>query len=143
MFHNVPICERQLWVICRKTQSEHNAAAVPQNADICIAARQISGGPRSPDGLPLRQEFSALPSHNCHGGGRSGTEKMGSSRLSMSQRAALRHVERAARRAEAVARARIAGLLARSACDPDKYAQALECVRTLARVVLHFHPDRF
>src|SRR5262249_17977496 len=31
-------------------------------------------------GLSLRQEFSALPSHNCHGGGRSGTEKMGQNR---------------------------------------------------------------
>lgn len=65
------------------------------------------------------------------------------SRLSASQRAALRHVEAAARRVEATDRARIADLLARAGCDPDNYARALECVRVHARIALHFHPDRF
>jgi len=65
------------------------------------------------------------------------------SRLSASQRAALRHVEATARRAEAADRARIVDLLARAGCDPDDYVRALECVREHARVVLHFHPDRF
>jgi hypothetical protein len=65
------------------------------------------------------------------------------SNLSASQRAALDHIETTARRAESAARARIADLLARSGCDPEEYARALECVRAHARVVLHFHPDRF
>jgi hypothetical protein len=64
------------------------------------------------------------------------------SRLSASQRVALRHVEVAARRAEVAHRTRIADLLARGGCDPDDYVRALECVRGHARVVLHFHPDR-
>jgi len=62
--------------------------------------------------------------------------------LSASQRVALRHVEAAARRAEAADRARIADLLAPAGCDFDDYARALECVRGHARIVLHFHPDR-
>src|SRR5262252_3302611 len=63
--------------------------------------------------------------------------------LSASQRVALRHVEAAARRAEFADRARIADLLARAGSDLDDYARALECVRVHARIVLHFHPDRF
>jgi hypothetical protein len=63
--------------------------------------------------------------------------------LSPSQRAALCHVEVIAREAEAVARARIANLLDRTGCDPGDYVRALDCVRMHARVVLHFHPDRF
>jgi len=65
------------------------------------------------------------------------------SSLSASQRAALRHVEATARRTETADHARIVDLLARAACDPDDYFRALECVRVHARVVLHFHPDRF
>jgi hypothetical protein len=65
------------------------------------------------------------------------------SRLSAPQRVALRHVEAAARRAEVVDRARIADLLARAGSDLDDYGRALECVRGHARIVLHFHPDRF
>src|SRR5262245_34359437 len=63
--------------------------------------------------------------------------------LSASQRVALSHVEAAARRAEAADRARIADLLAPAGCDLDDYARALESVRGHARIVLHFHPDRF
>jgi hypothetical protein len=44
---------------------------------------------------------------------------------------------------KAGARARIADRLSRSGCDGDDYAGALECISTDARVVLHFHPDRF
>jgi hypothetical protein len=63
--------------------------------------------------------------------------------LSPSQRAALCHVEVIARKAEAAARARIADLLDRTGYDPGDYVRALDCVRMHARVVLHFHPDRF
>jgi hypothetical protein len=63
--------------------------------------------------------------------------------LSMSQRTALRHVEAIARRAEAANRGRISDMLTRAGCDCDGYARALECVRSHARIVLHFHPDRF
>jgi hypothetical protein len=64
-------------------------------------------------------------------------------RLSMCQRAALRHVEAIACRAEAADRGRIGDMLTRAGCDCDDYARALECVRSHARIVLHFHPDRF
>ena len=65
------------------------------------------------------------------------------SRLSASQRVALRHVEAAARRTEVADRTRIADLLARAGCESDDYALALKGVRGHARIVLHFHPDRF
>jgi hypothetical protein len=63
--------------------------------------------------------------------------------LSASQRVALRHVEAAARRAEVADRPRIADLLARAGCESDDYVRALEDARRHARIVLHFHPDRF
>jgi tagatose-1,6-bisphosphate aldolase len=47
------------------------------------------------------------------------------SRLSVSQRGALRHVGAAARRAEAADRTRIADLLARAGYEFDDYARAL------------------
>ena len=65
------------------------------------------------------------------------------SRLSLVQRAALSHVEGVVRREEVGARARVSGLLTRAACAPDRYRKAMECVRAHARVVVHFHPDRF
>jgi hypothetical protein len=65
------------------------------------------------------------------------------SRLSMCQRAALRHVEAIACRAEAADRGRTGDMLTRAGCDCDDYARALQCVRSHARIVLHFHPDRF
>jgi hypothetical protein len=64
------------------------------------------------------------------------------SRLSASQRGALRRVEAAACRAEVADSTRIADLLARAGCESDDYARALEDVRGHARIVLHFHPDR-
>jgi len=65
------------------------------------------------------------------------------STLSTSQWVALRHVAAIVRGSEAGARSQIADMLARSSSDPDEYARALECIRLHARVVLHFHPDRF
>jgi hypothetical protein len=50
--------------------------------------------------------------------------------LSGSQRAALRHVEAIARRAEAADRARIADMLRHAGCGSDDYARAQENVRT-------------
>jgi len=65
------------------------------------------------------------------------------SRLSLVQRAALSHVEGVVRREGVGACARVSGLLTRAACAPDRYRKAMECVRAHARVVVHFHPDRF
>jgi hypothetical protein len=65
------------------------------------------------------------------------------SRLLTPQLAALHHVEAVARQAQGGARARITDVLARAGCHPHQYVQALECVREHARIVLHFHPDRF
>jgi Protein of unknown function (DUF3626) len=64
-------------------------------------------------------------------------------RLSAAQRAALRHVEAVARLGEVTARARVADLLQRAGCAGDTYGVAMDCVRLHARVVVHFHPDRF
>jgi Protein of unknown function (DUF3626) len=47
------------------------------------------------------------------------------------------------RREEVGARARVSAFLTRAGCAPDNYSEAMECVRLHARVVLHFHPDRF
>jgi hypothetical protein len=44
---------------------------------------------------------------------------------------------------EVTARARVADLLQRARCADDNYGEATECVRLHARVVVHFHPDRF
>jgi hypothetical protein len=62
--------------------------------------------------------------------------------LSKAQRAALRHVERSVRGGEVAARQRITDILLRAACPIEAFNAAMECVRTHARVVLHFHPDR-
>jgi hypothetical protein len=63
--------------------------------------------------------------------------------LSLSQRAALGYVATTGGRSDVAARARIADLLVRSGCHPDEYVRTLECIHRHARVVLHFHPDRF
>jgi Protein of unknown function (DUF3626) len=44
---------------------------------------------------------------------------------------------------EVAARARVSDFLKRAGCAADKYGEAMECVRLHARVVVHFHPDRF
>jgi hypothetical protein len=63
-------------------------------------------------------------------------------RLSPAQRAALCHVEDVARRGEVDLLPRVTELLQRAGCAADTYAEAMECVRVHARVVVHFHPDR-
>lgn len=62
--------------------------------------------------------------------------------LSSSQRAALTHVELVVRRHQRAARARIIEGLHRAGCSAEAFDNAFVCVRTHARVVLHFHPDR-
>lgn len=64
-------------------------------------------------------------------------------RLSCAQRAALSHVEAVVRRQEAAVRPRLVGILSRAGCATDTYDEAMKCVRLNARVVIHFHPDRF
>lgn len=58
------------------------------------------------------------------------------------QSEALTHVMRIARAQESSAQARLSGLLTRTHCDPDLLKAALERVQTVARVAVHFHPDR-
>ena len=64
------------------------------------------------------------------------------SRLSLSQRMALAHVADLVRRQQPDARARIIESLHRAGCSVEAFDSALECVRSHARVVIHFHPDR-
>jgi hypothetical protein len=64
-------------------------------------------------------------------------------RLSAVQRAALRHVEDVVRLGEVAARPCVMNLLQRAGCAADIFDDAMECVRLHARVVVHFHPDRF
>jgi hypothetical protein len=63
-------------------------------------------------------------------------------RLSLAQRAALRHVEDVVGREEAAVHPRLTDLLQRGGCAADGYGEAMEYVREHARVVVHFHPDR-
>ena len=64
-------------------------------------------------------------------------------RLSLAQRATLRHVEDVVCREEAAVHSRLTDLLQRAGCAPDAYSEAMESVLEHARVVVHFHPDRF
>ena len=63
--------------------------------------------------------------------------------LSAAQSAALQHVDAAARGREAAALSTIAGIFERAGCGPARYRDAMESIRQHARVVLHFHPDRY
>jgi uncharacterized protein DUF3626 len=63
-------------------------------------------------------------------------------RLSPSQAAALRHVERLIQAEEPAARHRVDRILRGAGIHPEAYEHALECVRGQARIALHFHPDR-
>lgn len=63
--------------------------------------------------------------------------------LSAAQIAALGHVEATARDKEAAALLSIAGILERAGYGLETYSEAIDCVRQHARIVLHFHPDRF
>jgi hypothetical protein len=64
-------------------------------------------------------------------------------RLSASQRAALIHVLDLVRQQEGLSRPQIAEVLRRAGCGAARYGEAMECVQAHARVVIHFHPDRF
>lgn len=63
--------------------------------------------------------------------------------LSAAQSAALRHVETTARNRDAAAVLSITGIFERAGYGLDDYSEAIESVRQHARIVLHFHPDRF
>ena len=63
-------------------------------------------------------------------------------RLSPAQRAAMRHVGDEVGRREVGALARVNALLQRAGCAADTFSEAVEYVRTHARFVIHFHPDR-
>jgi hypothetical protein len=66
----------------------------------------------------------------------------GLARLSPAQYAALRHVDYMVRQREVAVRPRVTALLQRAGCTAHTYAEAMDCVRVHARVVIHFHPDR-
>lgn len=63
--------------------------------------------------------------------------------LSAAQSAALRHVESTADIREAAALLSITGIFERAGYGLDPYHDAIELIRKHARIVLHFHPDRF
>jgi len=63
--------------------------------------------------------------------------------LSPAQAAALRHVDAVARDREATALLSIAAIFKRAGFALDTYREAMELVRQHARIVAHFHPDRF
>jgi hypothetical protein len=63
--------------------------------------------------------------------------------LSPAQAAALVHVDAIARDKEAAALLSITGICKRAGLAPDRYHEAMELVRRHARIVAHFHPDRF
>jgi hypothetical protein len=65
------------------------------------------------------------------------------SRLSQAQRAALTHVVGLARRQQNVSRSSISEVLDRAGTNGAAYGAAMESVHVHARVVIHFHPDRF
>ena len=65
------------------------------------------------------------------------------SRLFASHRVALTHVLDLLRHQEAVSSSYIAAVLDRTGSEIAGYDEAMECVRVHARVVIHFHPDRF
>lgn len=63
--------------------------------------------------------------------------------LSPAQAAALRHVDAIARDKEATALMSITAICIRAGVTLDTYKEAMELVRQHARIVAHFHPDRF
>jgi hypothetical protein len=63
-------------------------------------------------------------------------------RLSLAQRAALRHVQDVVGREGAAVHPRLTDLLQRGGCAADGYSEATEYVWDHARVVVHFHSDR-
>ena len=65
------------------------------------------------------------------------------SRLSEAQRAALTHVADLVRQQQSVSRSYISEVLHRAGTNVATYGAAMESVHAHARVVIHFHPDRF
>jgi hypothetical protein len=65
------------------------------------------------------------------------------SRLSEAQRAALTHVAGLVRQQQSVSRSYLSEVLHRAGTNAAAYGTAMESVHAHARVVLHFHPDRF
>ena len=65
------------------------------------------------------------------------------SRLSEAQRAALTHVVDLVRQQQSVSRSYLSEVLHRAGTNVAAYGAAMESVHAHARVVLHFHPDRF
>ena len=63
--------------------------------------------------------------------------------LSMAQRAALRTVEEIASRLEPDAYRRLTADLQGCGCTEEIFEEAMKSIRAHARVVVHFHPDRF
>lgn len=63
--------------------------------------------------------------------------------LSPAQRAALRHVEAVVRANQPAALRLLAAILSRTDSKIDDYNEAMEYIALHARVVVHFHPDRF
>lgn len=63
--------------------------------------------------------------------------------LSSAQVAALRHVEAVARSNNPAPLLSIATIFQRAGFAVDTYREAMELVRKHARIVVHFHPDRF
>ena len=63
--------------------------------------------------------------------------------LSAAQSAALSHIEATSRQREDSAIVSIAGIFERAGYGLEDYSEAIELVRQHARIVLHFHPDRF
>jgi hypothetical protein len=63
--------------------------------------------------------------------------------LSAAQGAALSFAESTARRRGVAARDRLSVILQTAGCEPQALEAALASVRSHARVVLHFHPDRY
>jgi hypothetical protein len=64
-------------------------------------------------------------------------------RLSSVQSSALQHIQAAASEWSAVALDSIAGIFERKAYAVEHYFDAIEVMKSHARIVLHFHPDRF
>ena len=63
--------------------------------------------------------------------------------LSAAQFAALSHLEAKARDGESAALTSIAAISTRAGHSLPDYTEAIESLRQHARIVLHFHPDRF
>ena len=63
--------------------------------------------------------------------------------LSQAQAAALRHVEAIARDNETTALSSITAICKRAGLGLDTYDDAMDLLRRHARIVAHFHPDRF